>query len=842
MFWYKMIINKLRNLLIKFFILFCAAFKTMKNYYIKLFVFAVTICVAFTLQGQNREKIDSLESLLPFAKESQKADIFIALAEIFRNSDTLKSRNYSEQALSLSNKLGYDKGAAGANIVLGLLERDKDNYAKTKMHYLFALSLALRSKDLVTIAKAYQSMGNLYLLQNDYSKAMRYYLGAMSTGEKANSIQRVAIASKQIGHICLILADTAKAESYYNKAYKIFIQLGDEIAIANCENDLATINRLKGNNFKALSLYSKSLDVFKKYNMEREMSAVLNNIGIIYGRGLNNPKKAITFYYQAYLIDSRLGLMSELVVSTRNMSSIYLLSEQYDSTIFYGLQALKIAKENKFKEIYGEICEVLSVAYEKKGDSKNALYYMNEYKDNIVLDAAKGAEIENIHSGYIKAKQNETIKNLNKENISTKEILNNQNISVQRKNVILIALILFIVFLVLIVILIFYFAGQHKARKKLELTSAAKSNILNRISHELRTPLGSLMNYSYLANDSKNINELRNYLNGIRATGNELLFSMNNIVSYMQIDSKSDEAVESTFNLIEMLQSIFTPFDAMCKQKGLFFTQLISPDLPHFVVSDKLKVATIIQNLLSNAFNASYQGVIKIEIKLIESSTLQHEKFATIQIQVSDEGRGLKGKKLKDLDLPFVKNDNISRGFGLGLFIVKKFAEKLNAKFELIDNLNVGATATLRLNLLLDEQKALNTADKPLTKKPEEIRILLVEDDDVNNFTLGKILTNHGFSIVSANYGKLAMSNLLEKTFDMVLIDAELPDMTGIELSKHIRYNDEFSLDKDIPIILLSANAEPIEIKESLNVGINEYMTKPINKDLLISKIMEFVG
>lgn len=814
----------------------------MKNKYIWLIVLLLSLTVNKKVIAQSENKKDSLESLLPYAKESQLVDIYVSLAEILRKQDVVKTRTYAEQALTLANKLGYDKGLAGANIILGQLERDKGDYKNSKIHYLFGLSLALKSKDLVTIAWAYQNMGNLYYIQSDYSKAMRYYLGALSSGEKAGDILRIANANMQIGSLYFDLNDTLKAEFYFTKAYEYNKKLGDEVATAKSINNLGNISKYKGDGYRALFYYSQAIDVFKRHNLEREISAVLNNIGAIYAISFKNPRKAFPYYAESYQIDKRLGIINDLALSSYNLSAVYIKLNMYDSALFYGLQALKLAKENNYRIEYVDACHLLSSVYEKKGDTEKAFYYMKESQEKAVLNAAKGAEVENIHSSYYKAKQNETIKKLNVENNTAKQTLSEQKVSVQRKNVILLGLVFIILFLVLLGVLVFYFLYQNKKRKSLELTSAAKSNILNRINHELRTPLNSLINYSYLANESKNINELRDYLGGIRASGNELLFSMNNIVSYMQIDSKSDEAVDSPFNLMEMLQSIFIPFDSMCKQKGLFFTQLISADLPTHVISDKIKVATIVQNLLSNAFNASYQGVIKIEIKLIDTKVTQHETYATIQLQVSDEGRGLQGKNLKELAMPFIKNDNIGKGFGLGLFIVKKFVEKLVGKFELTANPNVGATATVTFDVLIDTAKTNTGQPAKPSKAPENINILIVEDDEVNSFTLQKILERKGFDVATASYGKMAMSKLSEKTFDIVLIDIELPDMTGIELARYIRQGDEFSLDKEVPVILLSANAEPKEMKESLHAGINEYMTKPISKDLLISKIMEFAG
>jgi CheY-like chemotaxis protein len=117
----------------------------------------------------------------------------------------------------------------------------------------------------------------------------------------------------------------------------------------------------------------------------------------------------------------------------------------------------------------------------------------------------------------------------------------------------------------------------------------------------------------------------------------------------------------------------------------------------------------------------------------------------------------------------------------------------------------------------------------------------LVEDDLTNSYTLQKILERKGYNVICVDKGKDAFTELLKTSIDIVLIDLGLPDMSGLEVAKCIRLGGEFSLEKDIPIIALSANADPIEMQDCVKIGINEYLTKPINKELLINKMHELV-
>ena len=788
------------------------------------------------LKAQVESEKDSLESLLPYAKDNQRADIYIGLAEAIKQNDTSNAISYAKQALKISNSLSYDKGIAGANIILGYIDRNNGNYKSAKIRYLFAVSYALKSNDLNTIAWAYQNMGNLYYIQSDYPKAMRYYLGALKKGEEAGNLKRIALASNQIGSLYSSINDTDRAAFFYQKAFNILKDLGDEIAYARISTNLGNIYKSKGEFIRALYHYNQSLEVFRRHKLLTDISAVLNNVGTIY-LAQKKIKKAFPFIAESYLIDLQSKDMLSVAISSMNLSSYYFETKKIDSAIFYGEISLNTAKNNNFGLEYTEACLQLSKIYNSKGNKERAFYYLNESNNSQVLSANKGAEIEGVRSDFEKAKKDEVLNKLDAENKESKSTAIESKLNSQKKNVLLLVLVCVIVFLILISILFFYFLTQKKKTKNLEITSASKSNILNRINHELRTPLNSLINYSYLANESKNLSELREYLSGINASSNDLLFSMNNIVSYLQIDAKNDLVFEEHFDFLDVLKSIFSTFQIQCNQKGILFSQLISPELPRYLKADKTKITTIIQNLLNNALKFSENGVIKIEIKHLTQDKIQNLNVCSILISVTDEGKGLNGKTLKDLILNTKKESN--NGFGLGLYIVKKHVEKLNGSFELSNNETIGCNAMVKFESIIDniDDSKDNISNLNNITQNKNLSILLVEDDLTNSYTLQKILERKGFNVICVDKGKDAFTELLKTPIDIVLIDLGLPDMSGLDVAKCIRLGGEFSLEKDIPIIALSANADPIEKQDCVAYGINEYLTKPINIELLINKM-----
>lgn len=813
----------------------------MKNYKILGLYILTFFLLSNYAKAQIESEKDSLESLLPYAKDNQRVDIYIALADLIKSTDTAKAADYAKQSYNISNKLSYAKGLAGSYIILGYLDRSRSNYKNAKINYLFAISYAIKSNDLNTISWAYQNMGNLYYIQSDFTKAMRYYMGALTKGEKSGNQKRIALACNQIGSLYMDIKDTFKAEYYYTKAYNIFNYSNDEIAFARVSNNLGNIYKYTHNEIKALYFYSQCLEVFKKNNLQADISAVLNNIGMVY-LSKKDFKKALQFVSESYNIDIQKSDLYNTSISSLNLSSIYFETKKLDSSLYYALQAIKISKDNKFIIEYNEGCLLISKIYEKLGNNEKALFYAKESHEKLVLDANKGVEIEGIRSSYEKEKKDKKIETLNLKNKANETNILYKDRLMQNKNAILLILFCIILFLLLVSILSFYLLAQKKKRKYLEISSAAKSNILHRINQELRVPLNALLNYSYLANESKNLTELREYLSGINASGINLTNSMNNIVSYLQIDSENNETVNTNFNLNETLKFLFAGFQIQCNQKNILFSQLISPDLPQIVISDKNKITAIIQNIFCNAIKFSNKGIIKIEIKVLKTYKIEDITKARILVSIIDEGRGLNGKNTKDLIFTNLKQNVDSDGFGLGLFIVNKYSENLNGRFELVNNTTIGCTANVEFEVQVCESNTHQSnyiSENNIFKK---LNVLLVEDDISSSYTLQKILERKGHNVSIVSKGKEVFLHLQASKFDIILLDVCLPDINGIELTNLIRTGGEYSNDQNIPIIGISANADPIEMKECLAASMNAYITKPLNNELLLKKMYELVS
>jgi signal transduction histidine kinase/ActR/RegA family two-component response regulator len=788
-------------------------------------------------------ELDSLETLLPYANDVQRVDILNAIALVVKNTNPTQSIDFAKQAFNLSNKLNYDKGRALAHIVFGIHEKRKSDYEKAHTEFLLGLSQALKCKDLGAISLAYHSLGNLANIKGDYPKALRYYLGSLKISEDLHDNKRVSKTLNNIGGIYLEMENYDKAEQFYLRAYELEKLVGDELSLAELANNLANIYNLRGSEIKALYYYNNCLEVFKKLGSINDISTVLNNIGSIY-TNKGQVKKALVNLYEALTFDDRLNDKHDVISTYQNLAAAHVKLNNRDSALFYAEKVTNMAKQLNFKKDYALSLELMSSMYENFGETVKALYYKNEAEKakKEVVGPHKANEMADLQMDYAGKQKQSQINKLAKDNETKKLELQDKELSLQRKNVLLLGFGLGIFFLILISFMLFYLITSNRKRKVLEISSETKSNILNKVNSELRNPLNSIIGLSGLAGESRNLTELKENLSGIKSSSDELLFVMNNIIHYLQVDSGNSKLFPIKFNLIDNLQPLLKSYQHQCHSKGLLFSQMVYPDVPQYLIADKFKFLSIIDNLLSNALKYSESGVIKFEMKAAQSESKNEQNKITIQIKVSDEGSGIDSHKLKNVFKPTADSDTLNNkksGFGVGLFLTQYFAKKMQGKVEVQSVEGQGTEFTVYLNVEAVPVELLSEHHLNDSFKTGPIQILIAQNNPTNQKVLVKMLESKGHICTVVSNGEEALNKLTEKSFDILLMDIKMPIMDGLKAAYHIRKDDEFELDRNIPIIAISADADEEDIQKCFEAGINDFLVKPIKKEVLIAKIEE---
>lgn len=808
------------------------------------FILLILILVfQYNLKAQEDYEKDSLESLLPYANDIQRADILSGLANCIKNIDTAKAASYAKQALTISTKLNYCKGKANAIITIGILEKNNGNFTDARLHYLKGLQLAQSCKEAAIVAFAYHSLGNLSYLQSEFKKSVQYYIASVKISEKIGDNIKAARTYNNMGSIMTDLGKLDKAEEYFLRSLDLYKGTSDRLIVAEIENNLANIYQNKGYDLKALYHYSNALDVFRERSSSTDISSALNNIGLVYLKRKQH-KKALPFLLESYTIDWQLKDPKALILVCSNLLEAYTIANKIDSATYYMNIALNLYKQNKNGVEIASLYESAAEMYGKLNNIHKRDSFLN-LKNNInkeYLSKENKNEISLAATEFENERKEQRLKLMEKENEINQLKISEQEMAIRQRNIMLISAVVALFFLSLIIALLVYLFHINKKSKQFELSSNAKSSILNQLNHEIRTPLNGLVGMSQLAMESKTFAELKEYLSFIKSSGDDLVFVLNNLITFLQLDRNEAKPIISPFDLPGALDELFNIYRVQCKNKGILFNQMVLPSIPKMVYGDKQKILIILQNLLSNAIKQTSKGIIKVEVIQSANRKKDGKKMSTIQFSIIDEGPGLTEKEIKNIFKGSPKNKSKESGFGIGLKNVKELTELMNGHIEVISEKGVGSSFIVELELEESEKtdlQLLSDSQAISNFNPSKYSILIVEDHQVNQYLFSKILEKEGYSCTLTDNGLKGLAALREKNFDLIIMDVRMPMMDGLEAAQLIRNSEEFEKDRNIPIIAISAHEDYHEKKKCVEIGINDYILKPVKKEILLKSVRE---
>lgn len=375
---------------------------------------------------------------------------------------------------------------------------------------------------------------------------------------------------------------------------------------------------------------------------------------------------------------------------------------------------------------------------------------------------------------------------------------------------------------------------RERSRILAEESAKAKSDFVANISHELRTPLSAIIGFTELLRKTSLDTTQREYLDAIGLSGKNLLSIINNVLDLSRIDSGKFPLEKTVFSVGELLHSVYTMLASSAAIKGLAFEYHVDPAIQFTVVGDPVRLTQILTNLIGNAIKFTNEGHIEVSCLLQEESPAD----VTLQFNVTDSGIGIPAEKLQHIFERFMQADSqITReygGTGLGLSITRQLVELL------------GGTITVQsepgkteFSFVLPYQK--NTAS-PVEKKngtPAEYtparqgRILIADDNSMNRKLASVLLQQNGLDAVQAESGMQALELLREQSFDVILMDIQMPVMDGYETARCIRTE----LGLHTPIIAMTAHAFAGEKEKCIAAGMNDYIPKPFNESILLEKI-----
>ncbi len=372
------------------------------------------------------------------------------------------------------------------------------------------------------------------------------------------------------------------------------------------------------------------------------------------------------------------------------------------------------------------------------------------------------------------------------------------------------------------------------ATKIAENAVKAKQQFLSNMSHEIRTPMNAIIGFTKVLLKTELSAKQKEYLTAIKMSGDALIVLINDILDLAKVDAGKMIFEQIPFKMALSISAMLHIFETKIKEKNLDLIKEYDKKIPEVLVGDPVRLHQIILNLVSNAVKFTTKGTIKLSVQLIS----ENEEKATIEFAVSDTGIGIPENKIKDIFKNFQQaSSNTARlygGTGLGLAIAKQLVESQHGSIHVTSKVDEGSTFSFILSFQKTNAAAQQETD--ITEQDSEIKgikVLVVEDIVLNQLLMKTLLDDFGFECGIAANGRVAVEILQSQSYDIILMDLQMPEMNGFEATDYIRN----TLHSEIPIIALTADVTTVDLEKCRLVGMNDYIAKPVDERLLYRKI-----
>lgn len=378
----------------------------------------------------------------------------------------------------------------------------------------------------------------------------------------------------------------------------------------------------------------------------------------------------------------------------------------------------------------------------------------------------------------------------------------------------------------------------------------AKSDFLANMSHEIRTPLNTILGMNEMILREAKEENIINYSNHINSSGNTLLTLINEILDFSKIESGKMELVNVKYNFKKLIRDVYNMVSARAEKKSLKLIFNIDKNIPTKLLGDDIKIKQILVNILTNAIKYTNEGSVTLDINIIS----RNSESTCINFSVSDTGIGIKENALSDLFQSFTRLDlkktrNIE-GTGLGLTITQKLLKIMDSTLNVKSIYGKGSTFYFKLNQTIIDKAPINNIDlfdatsdtqkKSNSYTAPNAKILVVDDNDMNRLVIKQLLKSSKIQVTTASSGFECLDYATKEKYNIIFLDHMMPEMDGIETLKKLKLMDN-NINKDTPIIVLTANAISGAKEMYLNSGFNNYLSKPINSKDLDNMILKYL-
>ena len=683
----------------------------------------------------------------------------------------------------------------------------------------------------------------------DFQQAHLQLNQALEKSKQINNQKYIALSSSILSSLYYIRHEHERADTELQRAISIQREINDQDGLAYSFINYGKVLSAQGKFERANDYLDLAENHYSKVNDEENLGIVGLNRAINTlnsGNSEKNQKLALTQLNNAeiYLEESTNKYEKSRLYFYK--ARIYFLKKQYDNAQAAALISLKIARDNNFGSMFIQSTKMLSQIAEQQGDFKRSLSYLqisNKLKDSIfnmnrevlAIDANARYGVDALRSNYKAVLQ----KNADQE----------RSLKVNKLTTILsVALITILSLLTLSL----YKNNNLRARanellqkKNDELTiakenaekaSMAKAQFLSTITHELRTPLYAVTGLTHLLLEESPTENQKEHLNSLKFSGEYLLSLINNILDLNKLEAKKVEILDTSFNLEKRISDVLIALKNSADDKKTTLHFDFDPAIPKKLKGDPLKISQILINLIGNSIKFTENGDIWIIVKKVN----QVGKQLFLHFEIKDNGEGITKEKQTAIFDNFTQGSlQINRKFGgtgLGLAIVKNLLNLMGSDIHLDSELGKGSSFTFDLKFEAFEEIGGTPNSETTNILSNDMmhnkRILIVEDNKINQMITRKILEKHKVICDIADNGTIAIEKVKNNHFDLILMDIHMPGISGIEATIEIRKFDE-----QIPIVALTAVTLDENLDEFYLNGFTDIIPKPYKTEEFFHKI-----
>ncbi len=686
-----------------------------------------------------------------------------------------------------------------------------------------------------------------YLEKFNYHEAQKNIDDALSLAIEADNKKSIGIIYAIQGKLQLIIEEEENAINSLNEAKTVQLEIKDYANLASSYKILGEVLISKGDYYQALDYLKSSKNLYEQEDIDKGIAEVLLLEGKTYIL-LKDYRKARSVLEQSTAVSKKTGLLKTQSEGLINHALVYNKLGDSLKAVNLSNESLQIAKRNNFVAVLNEAYLTASDIHNSIGNYQLSRDYLNRHLKlaDSIKNLTRMSSTREQETKYLIEEKNDRIKELEAQAIEEQEDDGVRTLI----SILSVALITILSLLTLSLyknnnIRLKTNNMLHKkngeliiAKEKAELASKTKANFLSTVTHELRTPLYAVTGLSNMLLEENPKPEQIQHLKSLKFSGDYLLTFINDILQINKIEANKVELELEPFNLRKKINNIILALNNSADDNNVKIHFEYDKNLPENFIADQIKISQILINLVGNSIKFTKDGDIWIRIYQMEIK----DKIYTLRFEIEDNGIGISQEKQDNMFESFNQGSiQINRkygGTGLGLSIVKGLIDILKGEIHVKSELGKGTTFFFDIPLEFTVSKEVKESktsyfDKEnMTLDLTNVKILVVEDNKINQMITKKILTKMGLKCDIIDNGTDAVEMIKTNEYNIILMDIHMPGISGIEATKRVR-----AFDKELTIFALTAVTIEDKMHEFEEAGFTDIIPKPFKQEEFEKKL-----